>query len=444
MDVSLTEADKVARQALLADSSSKEDSNCATAKASSKNSRRARKVKNVSSGSSSVRLPREGQELVRKRADNRGKRSHTSKGSPRRGSPRRKKVSDDDKSEVQTGVERDQKGRAELLADSSAESGSDEETAEKNELDHSSVERMESSDHTLVNEKGRAELLADDSSEGDNNEEGDDAAKTGTTRDEQLADDESSDLENVNSENRKSPKRLSKRTKSSDESSSSRKSPRKQRSKDSPSAGKKHGKSPVESRAAQKGRAALLADDSSSDEDTESRDDALTKEKNEKARQAMLANSSSENEANMSTQPTESVHKESSAAEELHKTPPSTSKKPKSKAQRRAERKDSKGRKLSFADSSASEDKENIPLSKLSRSEGTEKLPNPLDLLPQHRSRHAEKLLNIKTEVESGGEEAEYTAGFVILGEYDSCTHEIKELDDDLLVQLDGAGECSC
>ena len=151
-----------------------------------------------------------------------------------------------------------------------------------------------------------------------------------------------------------------------------------------------------------KGREALLADNSSSDGE-EGDQSSLSVKENEKGRRALLADRSSDEEIPSETEIKQKNH---------------------NKIKRKA-----------------SEDKENLKSKgttkkssrdKVRSSEGVEGKVNGIKDIKQ--------AADVETENSDAGEDTG-AVGFIVLGEYNEKTNEINKLDDDILVQLDGAGK---
>ena len=322
--------------------------------------------------------------------------------------------------------DRKDKARDALLADmSSSNEGSGDEKAssskEKNTItardallaDDSDKEQANISD---LNKKGRRELLADDSSDNENVEK---SSQVGESNGREALLGETLSPEGI--KNNKAPnKKLAPRgrqellaDRSSDdevserlEGSSRTKKNQKGKGRTSPNA-EKSGRA--------KDREALLADNSSGDEEEKTADTKLEKShcEDKKGRDALLADNSSDDES---------------------KIPPKLSKKKKIH--------DKNGGKELFVNGSSDDDKENLKAAKPSnectkdsvKERDGEILKNDI-VSGKHKKGKVEDLGN------SDVSEEEDVMGFVVLGQYNASTNEINKLDDDFLVQLDGAGK---
>ena len=311
---------------------------------------------------------------------------------------------------------RKDKGRDALLADTSSNdeaSGNEiiSPSKEKNTItaleqllaDDSDKERVDIPDR---DKKGRRELLADDSSD---NEEVEKISKVGESNSKESLHGENTSAEGVQN-NRTPKKKLSQRGRQellADKSSDDEVSERLEGS-----SGTKNNKNrPTAGKSRAKGREALLADNSSSEEEEKTTDAKLETSqcKDNKGRDALLADDSES------------------------KSPPKLSKEKKTRNRNR-------GKDL-FANGSSDDDKENFKADKQPNGYTKDSLKEsdkvPIDDIVggKYKKGKVEESDNSDVNEEEGG------MGFVILGEYNASTNEINKLDDDILVQLDGAGK---
>ena len=163
--------------------------------------------------------------------------------------------------------------------------------------------------------------------------------------------------------------------------------------------------------ACSKGREALLADDSSSDEDEKTADTKVETSQCEdkKGRDALLADDSSE---------------------EGGENPS------------KLETCDKNGSKDLFANGLSDDDKENLKTAKKLDGYTKDSPKESVDEVPKNDIVDGKHKKGKAGEIESSEvNEEEGITGFVVLGEYNPSTDEINKLDDDILVQLDGAGK---
>ena len=315
---------------------------------------------------------------------------------------------------------RKDKGRDALLADTSSndEASGNEITSpgkEKNTITAREQLLADDSDKERANipdrdKKGRRELLADDSSD---NEEVEKISKVGESNSKESLLGENTSAEGVKNNSRTPKKKLSQRGRQellADKSSDDEVSERLEGS-----SGTKNNKNrPTAGKSCAKGREALLADNSSSEEEEKTTDTKLEASqcKDNKGRDALLADDSSEGES---------------------KSPPKLSKEKKTRNRKR-------GKDL-FANGSSDDDKENFKADKQPNGYTKDSLKEsdkvPIDDIVggKHKKGKVEESENSDVNEEEGA------MGFVILGEYNASTNEINKLDDDILVQLDGAGK---